>query len=96
MNICRHCRRPECVPACPKEAIRIDENAIVLVDLEKCDRCQNEDTPKCVEACPYDGIHLDCLTGKALKCDLCGGSNFACVEACPHGVLIVKGVSTVD
>jgi len=66
VNVCRHCDEPECVEACPEEAIVKRDDGIVVLDQEKCVGCEH-----CVEACPYDAIAFDAKEGIAQKCNLC-------------------------
>ena len=80
---CQQCEDPACLQACTFEAIRYDEKLkIVVVDEEMCTGCQ-----ACVGACPYGIITIDPVTLKAIKCDLCGGEEPACVAICPSRVL---------
>ena len=79
---CQHCGNPECIQACPEEAIIKNENGVVIIDQEKCTGCQ-----ECVEACPYQVIQFDEEREKAHKCDLCWeyiqiGKIPVCVETC--------------
>jgi len=74
---CRHCEDPQCVDACPEEALVLDkEGEQVRLIESKCDGCG-----QCVEACPYDAIWLDPLRDVAIKCDLCDGDP-QCVKYC--------------
>ena len=66
VNLCRHCDLPECVEACPVEAIAKREDGLVILDEEACTGCG-----LCVEACPYRAIIFDDPAGKARKCNLC-------------------------
>ena len=66
VNLCRHCDLPECVEACPVEAIAKREDGLVILDEEACTGCG-----LCIEACPYDAIAFDDPAGKARKCNLC-------------------------
>jgi len=75
---CVQCGQPRCLEVCPAGAIEKNpENGIVLLDESRCVGCGI-----CTVACPYGGIYYDSQTGKAFKCDQCGG-NPKCVEACP-------------
>jgi len=76
--ICRFCKKPPCLEACPNNAI-IWKNGILVIDQEKCTGCG-----MCIDACPFGAIWLE--DGKAVKCDLCGGSP-KCVELCPTGAI---------
>jgi len=82
-NICFQCPRPECLTACPTEAISKDENGVVVVAPELCDGCG-----ACRDACPYGMIDIDDM-GRAIKCDHCGGDP-ACVKECFPGALVFK------
>ena len=82
-NICFQCANAECLKACPEEAIFRNERGIVVVDAGKCTGCG-----ECVSACPY-GMIEQYASGKAYKCDLCGGSP-ACVAECHFGALVFK------
>jgi carbon-monoxide dehydrogenase iron sulfur subunit len=82
-NICFQCPKPDCMEACPVEAIFKNDRGVVVVDVSKCDGCGN-----CIDACPY-GMIEQYGSGKAFKCDLCGGTP-ACVNECRYGALLFK------
>ena len=80
---CQQCQDPACQAACRFDAIVLDKTLqIVTVDQGKCTGCQ-----ACVGACPYGIITMDPMAQKAIKCDLCGGEEPACVAICPSHVL---------
>jgi Fe-S-cluster-containing hydrogenase component 2 len=80
---CQQCQDPPCQKACTFDAVVYSEKLkIVTVDEEKCTGCQ-----ACVGACPYGIITMDPQTERAIKCDLCGGDEPACVAICPSKVL---------
>jgi Fe-S-cluster-containing hydrogenase component 2 len=80
---CQQCQVPACQASCEFEAIEYEEKLkIVIVNEEKCTGCQ-----ACAGACPYGIITMDPATHKAIKCDLCGGEEPACVSICPSRVL---------
>ncbi len=56
---CRHCLYPECIPACPVEALEWDEAGRLFVN-ERCDGCG-----RCVPACPYGAIEMVQITPKS-------------------------------
>lgn len=88
-NICFHCPHPDCMKACPEEAIFRNERGVVVIDAQKCDGCGD-----CTTACPY-GMIEQYGSGKAFKCDLCGG-NPACVLECHFGALLFKEPDTIS
>jgi Fe-S-cluster-containing hydrogenase component 2 len=49
---CRHCLYPECVPACPVEALQWDNDGRLFVN-ERCHGCG-----RCARACPYGAIEM--------------------------------------
>ncbi len=66
VDVCRHCDDPDCVAACPVEAILKRKDGIVVMDYETCTGCRD-----CLDACPYDVIAFDQERGIAQKCNLC-------------------------
>jgi len=66
VNVCRHCDEPDCVEACPEDAITKRGDGIVTLDVNKCTGCQ-----LCIDACPYDAIAFEKEKGVAWKCNLC-------------------------
>ena len=82
-HICRLCRRPGCVAACPVDALYQDAlTGIIQLKPEKCIGCAD-----CVEGCPFGVVTLHVETGLPLMCDLCGGEP-ACVKRCAPGAII--------
>ena len=81
-HVCKQCEDPECLKACPVEAIRIDEKIGIPVILEdKCVGCG-----LCSKACPYNDegkiLFLNPTKKVYMKCDLCSGIP-QCVQVCP-------------
>ena len=89
--VCEGCeipdKTPECIQACPTEAIRLDERGVVMIYEDECLQCG-----ECAEACPYEAIFYNESTGLYYKCDLCAGVNDgpACVEICPVEALTIR------
>ena len=91
-RLCRQCEDPACLPACPVDALYV-QDGVVKVRYDECTGCG-----ACVEACPYDGIWLDPLSGVAVKCDTCDG-RYLCREVCSVAALSVgedAGVSGAE
>ena len=82
-SICFQCPHPDCLDACPKEAITRDDKGVVRVDNDKCDACGD-----CVQACPY-GMLSQRQGGVPFKCDTCDG-NPACVRECEPAALVFQ------
>ncbi len=80
--VCKHCDSPRCVDACMSGALAKGEDGKVLLDESRCVGCG-----MCVMVCANDAITLDRAMGKAMKCDLCGDGERACVAACIAGAL---------
>lgn len=92
-SVCRFCREPGCVEACPHGALYQEaadpaadgkKGGIIRLHEELCDLCG-----KCVEGCRYGGIFLHPETGRPITCDLCNG-NPQCVRRCAMGAISVK------
>ena len=79
---CRLCEDPQCVIACPREALsQSEETGVIMVDEEMCNGCA-----WCVEACDFGAIQLHPESRVAFVCDLCDGEP-KCVEWCPEEAL---------
>ena len=79
---CRLCEDPQCVIACPREALtQSEKTGVIIVDEENCNGCA-----WCVEACDFGSIQLHPKSGMAFACDLCDGKP-ECVEWCPEEAL---------
>jgi carbon-monoxide dehydrogenase iron sulfur subunit len=79
---CRLCEDPQCVIACPREALlQSEETGVIMVDVGMCNGCA-----WCVEACDFGAIQLHPESRVAFVCDLCDGEP-QCVEWCPEEAL---------
>ena len=93
---CRHCEDAPCAKVCPVNAIKNEDNA-VIIDEEICIGCK-----ACVVACPFGAIEIgtkyieenDAMEKQqikkqvAYKCDLCKEKDEpACVRVCPKNAL---------
>jgi anaerobic dimethyl sulfoxide reductase subunit B (iron-sulfur subunit) len=89
-----HCIDPECIKACPEEAIEKHSDGIVVVDIERCTGCE-----MCLEVCPF-GIPQFGSDGKMQKCDMCINEidykteTPPCVNTCPTTALQFGPMST--
>lgn len=80
-TLCFQCETPDCMYACPVDAISRDEGTgAVVIDTGECIGCM-----QCRQACPWDIPKYHCEREIAIKCDLCEdrAEGPACVEACP-------------
>ncbi|MFC1892725.1 4Fe-4S dicluster domain-containing protein [Chloroflexota bacterium] len=86
-SVCIQCADPICSYFCPFDAIVKRDDAIVIINHEKCTGCGI-----CVYGCPYGAIYLDQEANIAGKCSLCAhriekGMEPACVQHCLSGAL---------
>lgn len=82
---CIQCDEPDCVDACPVEALTKDEETgVVKLNQDLCIECE-----ACVEACPYGSITYSTRHNRIIKCDQCDGEP-QCVKICPGGALEFK------
>lgn len=90
--VCRKCESPECVRACPREAITTAGDGSVRIDDVKCNGCG-----WCVEACDFGALKVDEETNLAYTCDFCSGLDQPkCVEVCPFEALEFTTLSRVS
>jgi Fe-S-cluster-containing hydrogenase component 2 len=84
-RICRQCEPAPCADACPAGAFDMNGALpIWVINREECTGCE-----LCLGACPHGMVLMDRETGKAGKCDLCGGEPL-CVRYCPEGALVFE------
>lgn len=75
---CLQCDEAWCMTACPVNAIGADpDTGAKVVSESLCIGCH-----LCTIACPFGTVYTLPNTGKASKCNLCGGEP-ACAAACP-------------
>jgi anaerobic dimethyl sulfoxide reductase subunit B len=84
---CHHCADPVCAKQCSVDAIWKRHDGIVLLDQQRCTKCN-----KCRTDCPYEAIRFDAAANTVGKCDFCAdridaGRPPACVAACPNRAL---------
>ena len=86
ITICQHCDPPECVAACPVDALSLGEDGVAFIDDDACTRCG-----ACADSCPYGAIFYHESQDRYLKCDLCSGREGGplCVQVCPVGALVL-------
>jgi len=87
-TVCMHCADPACVAVCPADAIKIDDEGVVLTAMaERCIGCGN-----CALACPFGVPKVHPGIELMRKCDLCYdrtsvGLRPMCATVCPSGAL---------
>ncbi len=92
--ICQHCDEPDCILACPSDAMLLDDRGVVIILDEECDCCCS-----CAASCPHDSIFYNEAQDRYIKCDLCADREQGpvCVELCPVGALtFVEAVETAE
>ena len=64
-TVCMHCTEPTCALVCPADAIKMNEDGVVMSALKpRCLDCRN-----CVNACPF-GVRNRTGNASAVKCDI--------------------------
>jgi len=93
IRICQHCDTPECMLACPADAISLDDRGVAIINDDECIRCG-----ACMSTCPYDAIRYNEAADRYLKCDLCAGraGGPVCVEVCPVEALVLSDVAETE
>lgn len=89
---CFHCEEPNCVNACPNDAMQKMEDGTVQRSQYKCVGCGS-----CALACPFGVIQPDLFKHVVPKCDLCidrleEGEIPRCVASCTSGALSFEEV----
>ena len=66
-TVCMHCNEPTCALVCPADAIKMNEDGIVMSALKpRCLDCRN-----CVNACPFGVPKYNSAMHLQMKCDMC-------------------------
>ena len=87
-TICMHCAEPTCAQVCPADAIKQNEDGVVMTALKpRCLDCRN-----CVNACPFGVPKYNSAMHLQMKCDMCydrssEGLKPMCASVCPTGAL---------
>jgi Fe-S-cluster-containing dehydrogenase component len=95
--VCMHCEDPTCARVCPADAIKQDDNGVVLSALKhRCVGCSN-----CVLACPFGVPRYEVEIDQMQKCDMCYdrtsiGKKPMCATVCPSGALYYGPREYVD
>jgi Fe-S-cluster-containing dehydrogenase component len=86
--VCMHCESPTCAEVCPADAIKKEEDGVVLSARKpRCVGCSN-----CVLACPFGVPKMESEYDLMMKCDMCYdrtsvGLKPMCASVCPSGAL---------
>jgi Fe-S-cluster-containing dehydrogenase component len=86
--VCMHCDSPTCAEVCPADAIKKNEDGVVLSARKpRCVACNN-----CVLACPFGVPKMEVSHELMMKCDMCydrtsAGRKPMCATVCPSGAL---------
>lgn len=89
--VCRQCEEPDCVAACPSEALEVQEDGILTRHNMRCVSCRT-----CSHACPYGTIYPEFIPMLAHACDFCTDRRIdagepACAKTCPYGAIGLRG-----
>lgn len=85
--VCRGCKDPACMDACPAGALEPRPGGGVLLNEEKCFGCR-----RCVPVCTVGAVNFDKETQKPIICSHCG----VCTTFCPHDCLVMMDVEEDD
>jgi Fe-S-cluster-containing dehydrogenase component len=95
--VCMHCDSPTCAEVCPADAIKKNDDGVVLSALTpRCVACSN-----CVLACPFGVPKMKSEMQLMMKCDLCydrtsAGKKPMCATVCPSGALFFGTRQQID
>jgi len=84
-TVCMHCKEPTCALVCPADAIKMNEDGVVMSALKpRCLDCRN-----CVNACPFGVPKYNSAMHLQMKCDMCydrtsEGLKPMCASVCPR------------
>jgi Fe-S-cluster-containing dehydrogenase component len=87
-TICMHCENPTCAQVCPADAIKQNDEGVVMSSLKpRCIACSN-----CVLACPFGVPKMMSELEQMMKCDMCFdrtsvGKRPMCATVCPSQAL---------
>jgi Fe-S-cluster-containing dehydrogenase component len=87
-TVCMHCEEPTCALVCPADAIKMNEDGVVMSALKpRCLDCRN-----CVNACPFGVPKYNSSMHLQMKCDMCydrtsEGLTPMCASVCPTGAI---------
>jgi len=87
-TVCMHCEDPTCAEVCPADAIKQNEDGVVMSSLKpRCIACSN-----CVLACPFGVPKMMVRLEQMMKCDMCFdrtsvGKRPMCATVCPSQAL---------
>jgi Fe-S-cluster-containing dehydrogenase component len=94
--VCMHCEDPTCARVCPADAIKKNEEGVVLSAIKpRCIACSN-----CVLACPFGIPRVFQPMELMMKCDMCYdrtsvGKRPMCATVCPSQALAYVPPSTI-
>jgi Fe-S-cluster-containing dehydrogenase component len=80
-DVCRGCKKPDCVEYCPVGALLPREGGGVRLIRDKCNGCK-----ACLAGCPIKTITFEGEVNLPIVCIQCGW----CVKFCPHGCIEMR------
>ena len=87
-TVCMHCHDPTCAEVCPADAIKQNDDGVVMSSLKpRCIACSN-----CVYACPFGVPRVLGALEQMMKCDMCFDRTSVdlapmCASVCPSQAL---------
>jgi Fe-S-cluster-containing dehydrogenase component len=96
-TVCWHCHDPTCAEVCPADAIKQNEDGVVMSSLKpRCIACSN-----CVLACPFGVPKMIGPLEQMMKCDMCfdrtsAGLRPMCATVCPSQALAYRPVGEIE
>ncbi len=87
--VCRKCKEPHCVNACPVDALeqQKEKDNLLIRHNMRCISCRS-----CSHACPYGTIYPEIVPYIVHNCDFCldrreNKDEPLCIKTCPYGAL---------
>ena len=90
---CRHCEEPDCIAACPRDALIQDNSGTIRVDEAACNGCG-----WCISACQFGAMNMHPEKHVVFTCNSCSDTETKepqCVKWCPEEALTFVSAETL-